>query len=109
MVPGTFPASSHLYPSSSLEEEPGTYLLLVKGQQSTYVTTKALGSVPSLAWEAVGPWARLFISVLQFLICKMRVLPTPLASGVENTGSTCWPSVVSEMPNLICKANIEVV
>lgn len=63
---------------------------------------------PQLCLGGTGPWAGLFTPVLQCLICKVRALPTPSASGV-NTSSAFWQTLLSEMPDLMCKTNTEVV
>lgn len=61
----------------------------------------ALGSRPGSAWEAVGPGASLFTSVLRFLICKVRGAAYPICLRRKNTGGTCQLLVVSEMATLV--------
>lgn len=76
-------------PSTSLSSlGGGTSKGGLKEQQSADLDLKALGSDPS--------------SVLQFLMCNIRVLP----AGVENIGNTGLQKVVSGTSNLLIRAPV---
>lgn len=76
-----------------------------RGDSGALSGHRSPGLSPSSAWEARALGRPgLSTPVLQGLIGKVRALPAPPASGVS-TGSACWQTLLSEMPDLMCKTN----